>query len=313
MSNGYMVPNILICGQTGVGKSSVVNFIFGDNIAGVGEDLEACTKGITLCRGKSINIYDSEGYEINKTREYENLLLEFLSQKSGPGPEAVHMVWYAISGAGKRYTDFDIKIVQIIEGMGSPICILLTKIDGFDDEKQMNGMYREIRQALPEQKIFRLSKITDGNVQKYCDWQGLKDWTLEEYKRVIKILKSLGEIGNDVKDEDGFNKQQEYVGGNLNKKRKGPIAKIWNDVQALWKYVLSDQVPWYKKVIPLAGLVYLVNPIDIVPDFIPIAGLLDDVFVISMIVLQMGSIIKGFNKRQGDNKLPVSIRAETGG
>ena len=41
----------------------------------------------------------------------------------------------------------------------------------------------------------------------------------------------------------------------------------------------DDRVPMYVKIIPVLLLVYLTSPIDLVPDFIPVLGYMDDVVV----------------------------------
>ncbi|GHV85526.1 hypothetical protein AGMMS50230_11340 [Spirochaetia bacterium] len=104
----------------------------------------------------------------------------------------------------------------------------------------------------------------------------------------------LKKFQGDIQDEDSFEEKTQYVADGLNGKNTGPIAKIWDKVQSLWAYVRSDKVPWTKKVLPLAGLVYLVSPIDLIPDFIPVAGLLDDMGVLGFIVYQMGSMLTAF-------------------
>ena len=46
------------------------------------------------------------------------------------------------------------------------------------------------------------------------------------------------------------------------------------------KLLMRDRrVPWYVKAIPLFLGLYLISPIDIIPDFIPVVGLLDDVLI----------------------------------
>lgn len=39
--------------------------------------------------------------------------------------------------------------------------------------------------------------------------------------------------------------------------------------------------PWYVKVLLTVGLLYLLSPIDLIPDFIPVLGQLDDVILLT--------------------------------
>ena len=48
----------------------------------------------------------------------------------------------------------------------------------------------------------------------------------------------------------------------------------------------DDRVPTYVKLIPVLLLLYLTSPIDLVPDFIPVLGYLDDV-VIALLALAL--------------------------
>ncbi len=48
----------------------------------------------------------------------------------------------------------------------------------------------------------------------------------------------------------------------------------------------DDHVPMYVKIIPVLLLVYLTSPIDLVPDFIPVLGYMDDV-VIALLALAL--------------------------
>ena len=48
----------------------------------------------------------------------------------------------------------------------------------------------------------------------------------------------------------------------------------------------DDRVPLYVKIIPFLLLLYLTSPIDLVPDFIPVLGYLDDV-VIALLALAL--------------------------
>jgi uncharacterized membrane protein YkvA (DUF1232 family) len=51
----------------------------------------------------------------------------------------------------------------------------------------------------------------------------------------------------------------------------------------------EKRVPLYVKVIPVVLLVYLAIPFDIIPDFVPVLGYLDDV---ALVLLALVLIIK---------------------
>ena len=60
----------------------------------------------------------------------------------------------------------------------------------------------------------------------------------------------------------------------------------------LFKRLLADpRVDWWRKALLVAVIVYSASPIDLIPDFIPVAGQLDDAIlvVIAVRVLLHGS------------------------
>lgn len=65
--------------------------------------------------------------------------------------------------------------------------------------------------------------------------------------------------------------------------RKGPLLEIWDKVQALWKRFNSPDTPTSVKMLCIGALLYMVSPFDLVPDALPIIGLLDDVSVIAFV------------------------------
>ena len=53
------------------------------------------------------------------------------------------------------------------------------------------------------------------------------------------------------------------------------------NVQLVWRLLQDDRVPTLLKVaIPLVVAVYFISPLDLIPDFIPVLGQLDDLGVI---------------------------------
>ena len=67
--------------------------------------------------------------------------------------------------------------------------------------------------------------------------------------------------------------------------RKISFAK---DVKALYHYMRDPNVPWYRKSVVVAALIYFISPIDAIPDFIPIIGYLDDMGVIVALLKYLG-------------------------
>lgn len=56
--------------------------------------------------------------------------------------------------------------------------------------------------------------------------------------------------------------------------------KIKRDVVALWIAARDPRVPWYAKAAASAVAAYALSPVDLIPDFIPIIGYLDDLLIV---------------------------------
>src|SRR4029078_6705139 len=52
------------------------------------------------------------------------------------------------------------------------------------------------------------------------------------------------------------------------------------DAHALYLAARDPRVPWYAKAIAIAVAAYALSPIDLIPDFVPVLGYLDDVIIV---------------------------------
>ena len=97
-----------------------------------------------------------------------------------------------------------------------------------------------------------------------------------------KAQEMAEKMGKNASKEDIDN-----VAENLDSMNKGPLAEVWDKIQAMWNAFKSPATPAYIKAIIIGGLIYVVSPLDIVPDVIPVVGLLDDVGVVGVVFSQL--------------------------
>jgi uncharacterized membrane protein YkvA (DUF1232 family) len=57
---------------------------------------------------------------------------------------------------------------------------------------------------------------------------------------------------------------------------------LTRDVHAIYLAADNPRVPWYAKVLAIAVAGYALSPIDLIPDFIPVLGYLDDLIIVPL-------------------------------
>lgn len=67
-------------------------------------------------------------------------------------------------------------------------------------------------------------------------------------------------------------------------KMKEKLEKMKKDVPAVFLAMRKKETPWYAKLFAALTVAYALSPIDIVPDFIPVLGYLDDLLIIPLFV-----------------------------
>jgi uncharacterized membrane protein YkvA (DUF1232 family) len=87
--------------------------------------------------------------------------------------------------------------------------------------------------------------------------------------------------------------------------------KIKRDVVALWIAARDPRVPWYAKATAGAIAAYALSPVDLIPDFIPIIGYLDDLLILPvgiMIAVKLvpADLMREFREEAMRREKPVS-------
>src|SRR5215468_579866 len=60
------------------------------------------------------------------------------------------------------------------------------------------------------------------------------------------------------------------------------VDRLQLEVHALGLACRDPRVPWYAKALAVAIVAYALSPVDLIPDFIPVIGYLDDAIIIPL-------------------------------
>jgi|SRR5688572_31759056 len=69
---------------------------------------------------------------------------------------------------------------------------------------------------------------------------------------------------------------------NLRDRFRAWARAIKRDVHALYLAARDPRVPWYAKAAAVTVAAYALSPIDLIPDFIPVLGYLDDLVIVPL-------------------------------
>ncbi len=60
------------------------------------------------------------------------------------------------------------------------------------------------------------------------------------------------------------------------------VNRLKTEIYTLYLAFTDPRVPWYARVLLFLLIAYMVSPVDIVPDVIPVLGVLDDIIILSL-------------------------------
>lgn len=130
-----ITTNILIIGKTGVGKSSLLNYIFGKEVEKTGTGKPVTEKGIfphefEYDSSFHLNIYDTWGLEPDKSKEWESLIVnEVHNHDKLKVNEWFSTIIFCISAAGGPLHDFEINVLKKLLVEENQILVVITKTD----------------------------------------------------------------------------------------------------------------------------------------------------------------------------------------
>lgn len=86
--------------------------------------------------------------------------------------------------------------------------------------------------------------------------------------------------------EDQFRRKLYHfrVIGKGNMKLKERANKLKTDIPSVFLAFKKKETPWYAKIMAAIVVVYALSPVDLIPDFIPLLGYLDDIIILPVLI-----------------------------
>lgn len=146
--------NLALFGKTGVGKSTLINAIFGEPVAatGIGEPV---TEGSHLYLDKrgQLGLIDTQGLEIG--RDDKELLADVTKtvnrMRKQPVAEQIHAVWFCVRGMDRRFEESEAAFIRKLDELGLPVIVVLTQVP--EREGQIHPDAQQLVRVIEEKHL----------------------------------------------------------------------------------------------------------------------------------------------------------------
>ena len=176
--------NILVTGKSGVGKTTLINKVFGEEVGKVGRG-RPVTDQITWYKPENspLRLCDTKGLELSDYTKIINDLEKELQdcRASGKVEDRIHVAWICISEPGSRVEEGEQALARLCEKYDVPYIIALTKAIGPEEFSE------DVQELLPRAKaIVRI--LTEDWKKPKVERFGLDDLVSETFKIIPKII-----------------------------------------------------------------------------------------------------------------------------
>ena len=172
MQQSKIKTNVLIIGKSGVGKSSLLNYIFG-------KELEKTGAGKPISEGINthdyeyddefvISISDTEGLEPGKAEQWKKLILnEVKSHDEKEICEWFNTIIYCFSANSGKVEDFEINIIKELLQEKNQVTVVITNCDNENDSSDAGKSKRKTIKAMID-RITEKTGIAAADVIPVC-------------------------------------------------------------------------------------------------------------------------------------------------
>jgi uncharacterized protein (DUF697 family)/GTPase Era involved in 16S rRNA processing len=129
--------NLAIFGKTGVGKSTLINAIFGDDLAetGIGEPVTRDSH-LYMHHSGHFGVLDTRGLEIGLDNEVilDDLKSYVRQMRRLELKDQVHVAWYCVRANDRRFEDTEAAFIRALDALGLPVLLVLTQVPKRKDD-----------------------------------------------------------------------------------------------------------------------------------------------------------------------------------
>ena len=120
-------------------------------------------------------------------------------------------------------------------------------------------------------------------------------------QRTLKLFNQMRRTGEEIiKNPDRFGELLGQARDAIEGKGSGPLKDIVDELKLFWAMLNDYRRGRYRKVpvrtiVSIAGvMIYLISPLDAIPDFLPGIGMLDDIFIVNFVWRQLRSDLEDY-------------------
>lgn len=151
--------NVLVIGNSGVGKSTLINAVLGEEKAETGWGTKGTTKELAIFESEKIpfRIIDTVGFEPSFIKEYKAIgavkKWSKVSAKEGHEDNQINVIWFCVEGTSSKLFPKIIKDLSKATSMWStvPVIVVITKSYSVPDREKNIDM---VNNAFAKQKRF---------------------------------------------------------------------------------------------------------------------------------------------------------------
>ena len=218
-------PNILICGYTGVGKTSIIQALLGKDLVPdnmIGYEAHPMTQDYDRYENELVGIWDSKGLEPDKgENEFIERTKKYIRevQENSNVDNHIHIFWYVISAGIGKVTDTDLKIINIFPKAST--LIIISKIDIDKRNKTVEAI---------KKRLIENGNIAEDRIILTTDIEGDKIGVNELYEKSLEIMPEAYKIAFEEAQRINIEKAIQMK-KEKNKKANHIILKYINEIR----------------------------------------------------------------------------------